>query len=126
MSHSDCRLPTIRAHFKDLTKRFFDRAQHHPNPLVVSAANYQPDTNANVNKRRPRNVLIDPVDEEDLDTMDPPPGVPPDNTTPTVTTVSVTTITPVRPRLRARRDPHNAYTRYTRVPGRFSPLPATD
>ncbi|CAH2049017.1 unnamed protein product, partial [Iphiclides podalirius] len=87
------------------------------------AANYQPDTNANVNKRRPRNVLIDPVDEEDLDTMDPPPGVPPDNTTPTV---SVTTITPVRPRLRARRDPNNAYTRYTRVPGRFSPLPATD
>ncbi|CAH2035643.1 unnamed protein product, partial [Iphiclides podalirius] len=121
--HSDCRLPTIREYFKDLTKRFFDRAEHHPNPLVVSVANYQPDTNANVNKRRPRNVLIDPVEVGDLDTPDPPPGVPPDNTTPTA---SVTTNTIVRHRLRARRDQHNAYTRYNRVPGRFSPPPATD
>ncbi|CAH2056119.1 unnamed protein product, partial [Iphiclides podalirius] len=122
--HSDYRLPTIREYFKDLTKRFFDRAEHHPNPLVVSAANYQPDTNANVNKRRPRNVLIDPVEEGELDTPDPPPGVPPDNNT--TPTASVTTNTIVRPRLRARRDQHNAYTRYTRVLGRFSPPPATD
>ncbi|CAH2045685.1 unnamed protein product, partial [Iphiclides podalirius] len=38
--------------------------------------NYQPDTIANVNKRRPRNVLIDPSDEEDLETMDPLPDPP--------------------------------------------------
>ncbi|GBP97044.1 Histone H2A [Eumeta japonica] len=40
--HGDLELPTINKFMKDASKRFFDMAQNHPNPLIVSAATYEP------------------------------------------------------------------------------------
>ncbi|GBP32528.1 hypothetical protein EVAR_23939_1 [Eumeta japonica] len=42
-------------------KALFDMAQNHPNPLIVSAATYEPPP-AHHFLRRPRNVLSDPPD----------------------------------------------------------------
>ncbi|GBP82027.1 hypothetical protein EVAR_52231_1 [Eumeta japonica] len=43
-------------------ERFFDIANSHPNPLLVSAVSYEPPPPQHF-CRRPRNVLIDPPDE---------------------------------------------------------------
>ncbi|GBP94473.1 Probable RNA-directed DNA polymerase from transposon BS [Eumeta japonica] len=59
--HGDLELPTINKFMKDASKRFFDMAQNHPNPLIVSAATYEPPP-AHHFLRRPRNVLLDPPD----------------------------------------------------------------
>ncbi|GBP51151.1 Probable RNA-directed DNA polymerase from transposon BS [Eumeta japonica] len=59
--HGDLELPTINKFMKDASKRFFDMAQNHPNPLIVSAATYEPPP-AHHFLRRPRNVLSDPPD----------------------------------------------------------------
>ncbi|GBP76612.1 Probable RNA-directed DNA polymerase from transposon X-element [Eumeta japonica] len=59
--HGDSELPTINKFMKDASKRFFDMAQNHPNPLIVSAATYEPPP-AHHFLRRPRNVLLDPLD----------------------------------------------------------------
>ncbi|GBP81658.1 Probable RNA-directed DNA polymerase from transposon X-element [Eumeta japonica] len=40
--HGDLELPIINKFMKDASKRFFDMAQNHPNPLIVSAATYEP------------------------------------------------------------------------------------
>ncbi|GBP66721.1 Probable RNA-directed DNA polymerase from transposon X-element [Eumeta japonica] len=40
--HGDLELPTISKHVKDASKRFFDMAQSHLNPLIASAATYEP------------------------------------------------------------------------------------
>ncbi|GBP92644.1 RNA-directed DNA polymerase from mobile element jockey [Eumeta japonica] len=54
-------LPTLTKYMKDASKRFFDIAGSHPNALLRAAVDYQspPPTNF---LRRPRNVLIDPLD----------------------------------------------------------------
>ncbi|GBP61342.1 Probable RNA-directed DNA polymerase from transposon X-element [Eumeta japonica] len=59
--HGDLELPTIYKFKKDASKRFFDMAQNHPNPLIVSAATYEPPPVHHYLKR-PWNVLSDPPD----------------------------------------------------------------
>ncbi|GBP22157.1 Probable RNA-directed DNA polymerase from transposon X-element [Eumeta japonica] len=59
--HGDLELPTINKFMKDASKRFFDMAQNHPNPLIMSAATYEPPP-AHHFLRRPRNILSDPPD----------------------------------------------------------------
>ncbi|GBP86546.1 Probable RNA-directed DNA polymerase from transposon BS [Eumeta japonica] len=60
--HGDLELPTINKFMKDASKRFFDMAQNHPNPLIVSAATFDGPPPAHHFLRRPRNVLLDPPD----------------------------------------------------------------
>ncbi|GBP55952.1 Probable RNA-directed DNA polymerase from transposon BS [Eumeta japonica] len=60
--HRDLELPTISKFMKDASERFFDIANSHPNPLLVSAVSYEPPPPQHF-CRRPRNVLIDPPDE---------------------------------------------------------------
>ncbi|GBP57234.1 hypothetical protein EVAR_82946_1 [Eumeta japonica] len=54
----DLEFPTINKFMKDASKRFFDMAQNHPNPFIVSAASNEPPP-AHHFLRRPRNVLSD-------------------------------------------------------------------
>lgn len=61
--HCDLELPSILQFMKDASRRFFDAAPHHPNPLVVEASNYSTDTtDVAPRRRRPRNFLDDPDD----------------------------------------------------------------
>lgn len=53
--HIDLDLPTIRQYLKRCSRRFFESAGTHPNPLIVSAANYTP--SAISRTHRPRHVL---------------------------------------------------------------------
>ncbi|XP_013163983.1 PREDICTED: RNA-directed DNA polymerase from mobile element jockey-like [Papilio xuthus] len=57
--HIDLDLPTIAQHLKLASRRYFDSAVGHPNPLVVSAATYNPISLGKFRRdhRRPRNVL---------------------------------------------------------------------
>ncbi|KPJ02068.1 RNA-directed DNA polymerase from mobile element jockey, partial [Papilio xuthus] len=57
--HIDLDLPTIAQHLKLASRRYFDSAVGHPNPLVVSAATYNPIALGKFRRdhRRPRNVL---------------------------------------------------------------------
>lgn len=65
--HSDLQLESIRGYFKETSKRFFEIASGHPNPLIASAANYNPDQLYNNFKgRRPKQVLAD--DDDDITT----------------------------------------------------------
>ncbi|GBP64370.1 Probable RNA-directed DNA polymerase from transposon X-element [Eumeta japonica] len=59
--HRDLELPTISKFMKDASERFFDIANSHPNPLLVSAVSYEPPPPHHF-CRRPRNVLLDPPD----------------------------------------------------------------
>ncbi|GBP64388.1 Probable RNA-directed DNA polymerase from transposon X-element [Eumeta japonica] len=60
--HRDLELPIIYKFMKNASERFFDIANSHPNPLLVSAVSYEPTPSRHF-CRRPRNVLIDPPDE---------------------------------------------------------------
>ncbi|GBP20027.1 hypothetical protein EVAR_13793_1 [Eumeta japonica] len=60
--HRDFHLLTIFKLMKELSRKFFDIAVNHPNPLSVSAANYEASTPQHI-LRRPRNVLTDPPDD---------------------------------------------------------------
>ncbi|GBP51272.1 RNA-directed DNA polymerase from mobile element jockey [Eumeta japonica] len=40
--HRDLELPTISKYMKDMSKKFFDTAANHPNPLLQSAGSYEP------------------------------------------------------------------------------------
>lgn len=60
--HRDVQLPTIAQWMKQASKRYFEAAPSHPNPLVRQAVNYQPDPRVRPRFRRPKNVLIDPDD----------------------------------------------------------------
>ncbi|GBP46756.1 RNA-directed DNA polymerase from mobile element jockey [Eumeta japonica] len=60
--HRDLELPTISKCMKDASERFFNIANSHPNPLLVSAVSYEPPPPTHF-CRRPWNVLIDPHDE---------------------------------------------------------------
>ncbi|GBP69226.1 Probable RNA-directed DNA polymerase from transposon X-element [Eumeta japonica] len=57
--HRDLELPTITKFMKDACKRFFDIARSHPNALLRSVADYEPDHRRHF-IRGPRNVLTDP------------------------------------------------------------------
>ncbi|GBP84376.1 Probable RNA-directed DNA polymerase from transposon X-element [Eumeta japonica] len=59
--HGGLGLPTINLFMKDASKRFFDMAQSHPNPLIASVATYKLPP-AHHFLRRPRNILSDPSD----------------------------------------------------------------
>ncbi|GBP35350.1 hypothetical protein EVAR_20723_1 [Eumeta japonica] len=56
--HGDLELPTINKFMKDTSKRFFDMAQSHPNPLIASAVTYEPPPAYHF-LRRQRNILSD-------------------------------------------------------------------
>ncbi|GBP92254.1 hypothetical protein EVAR_68215_1 [Eumeta japonica] len=56
------RTPTISKYMKDASERFFDIANRHPNPLLVSALSYEPPPPHHF-CRRPRSVLLDPPDD---------------------------------------------------------------
>jgi hypothetical protein len=58
--HLDLKIPTISQFMKRLSKRFFDSAMRHPNPLIASAARYDPSRISKI--RRPRHTLITPDD----------------------------------------------------------------
>lgn len=60
--HIDLGIPTIASFLKECSRRYFDNAPHHPNPLVVQSADYVPLRDPTVRRRRPRNVLADPDD----------------------------------------------------------------
>ncbi|GBP78955.1 Probable RNA-directed DNA polymerase from transposon BS [Eumeta japonica] len=60
--HRDLELPTISKFKKDASEHFFDIANSHPNPLLVSAVSYEPPPPQHF-CRRPWNVLIDPPDD---------------------------------------------------------------
>ncbi|GBP26799.1 Probable RNA-directed DNA polymerase from transposon X-element [Eumeta japonica] len=60
--HRDLELPTISTYMKDASERFFSIAINHPNPLISSAASYEPPL-ANHFIRRLRKVLTDPPDD---------------------------------------------------------------
>ncbi|GBP35337.1 Probable RNA-directed DNA polymerase from transposon BS [Eumeta japonica] len=60
--HRDLELPTISKFMKNASERFFDIANSHPYPLLVSAVSYEPPPPQHF-CRRPRNVLIDPPDD---------------------------------------------------------------
>ncbi|CAG9557815.1 unnamed protein product [Danaus chrysippus] len=76
--HRDLQLPTIAAHFKMISKRFFDTASIHPNPLVIQASNYSPSPNSKLGKRRPKDVLLDPDDQITTDNTNNNPNNTPD------------------------------------------------
>lgn len=72
--HRDMELISIRSFFRQASRHYFDRAPHHRNPLVRKTVDYVPgppplptairqslDRGRSV--RRPRHVLIDPVDD---------------------------------------------------------------
>ncbi|KAJ8737082.1 hypothetical protein PYW07_000353 [Mythimna separata] len=58
--HLDLKIPTIQQFMKRLCKRFFDSALKHRNPLIVSAARYEPSKISKI--RRPRHTLTEPDD----------------------------------------------------------------
>lgn len=58
--HVDLRIPTLKQFMKRLSKRYFDTAEKHSNPLIVSAARYVPSQISRV--RRPRHTLVQPDD----------------------------------------------------------------
>lgn len=58
--HVDLKLPTIRQYLKRLSKRYFESAARHPNPLLVSAVSYVPSRISKI--RRPRHALTYPDD----------------------------------------------------------------
>ncbi|GBP04845.1 RNA-directed DNA polymerase from mobile element jockey [Eumeta japonica] len=60
--HRDLELLTISKYMQDMSKKFFDTAANHPNPLLQSAVSYEPPPSHHF-IRRPRNVLSDPPDE---------------------------------------------------------------
>ena len=60
--HRDLNLPTLAQYMKSASKRYFDNAPHHPNPLVVQASDYVPVRGVPSRLRRPRHVLLDPDD----------------------------------------------------------------
>ncbi|GBP28537.1 RNA-directed DNA polymerase from mobile element jockey [Eumeta japonica] len=40
--HRDLELPTISKYMQDMSKKFFDTAANHPNPLLQTAVSYEP------------------------------------------------------------------------------------
>ncbi|GBP04848.1 Probable RNA-directed DNA polymerase from transposon X-element [Eumeta japonica] len=60
--HRDLEFTTISKYMKDASERFFSIPINHPNPLISSAASYEPPP-ANHFIRRLRNVLTDPSDD---------------------------------------------------------------
>lgn len=60
--HYDLGLPTVAKFMKDASRRFFNNAPHHPNPLLRSAVNYVPLVGVLSRLRRPRHVLTDTDD----------------------------------------------------------------
>lgn len=79
--HRDLDLPTIRSFMKDVSQRYFDDAPHHPNPLVVAAANYHVGsfrTPRGPRRRFPRHVLDDPDDAITIANAPPPDTTHPD------------------------------------------------
>ena len=58
--HLDLKIPTIQQFMKRTSKRFFDSAVSHPNPLIVSAARYTPSRISKI--QRPRHALTHPDD----------------------------------------------------------------
>ncbi|GBP10090.1 Probable RNA-directed DNA polymerase from transposon X-element [Eumeta japonica] len=60
--HRGLENPTISKFMKDASERFFDIANSHPNPLLVSAVSYEPPPPHHF-CRRSRNVLLDLPDD---------------------------------------------------------------
>ncbi|GBP71113.1 hypothetical protein EVAR_53393_1 [Eumeta japonica] len=60
--HRDLELLTISKYMKDALERLFDIVSNHPNPSLVKAVSYEPPP-PNHFCRRPRNVLLDPLDD---------------------------------------------------------------
>lgn len=61
--HRDFDLPTIQQWNSKASERFFKTAGDHPNPLILSAADYDPPTSSDPTSRRPKSVLTDPPDK---------------------------------------------------------------
>ncbi|GBP62889.1 hypothetical protein EVAR_24994_1 [Eumeta japonica] len=59
--HRDLELTTISKIMKDASKRFYDIANSHSNPLLISAISYEPPQYHFC--RRPQNVLLDQSDD---------------------------------------------------------------
>ncbi|KAG6451484.1 hypothetical protein O3G_MSEX007165 [Manduca sexta] len=59
--HVDTDMPTIRHFMHMSSRRYFDRAVNHPNPLIRAVSIYTPFDRAKW--RRPRSVLTDPEDD---------------------------------------------------------------
>lgn len=112
--HSDFQLPSIKEHMTLVSRRYFDSAPHHPNPLVVKAASYTP-CSLRAKWRRPRSVLTDPPDMIAAALADQPPR-PCSQTDPIGNNTLHTTNN--RSRRRDRRIPASAP-----LPGRISPIP---
>lgn len=60
--HLDLELPSIISFMKKASRRYFETASQHPNPLIARAVNYTPRIDARGFRRRPRNSLFDPDD----------------------------------------------------------------
>ncbi|GBP36558.1 hypothetical protein EVAR_8393_1 [Eumeta japonica] len=58
--HTDHYLSKIPKLMKNVSKKFFDKAVNHPNPLLVSAATYEAPQHL---LRKPRNALTDLTDD---------------------------------------------------------------
>ncbi|KAG6439382.1 hypothetical protein O3G_MSEX000725 [Manduca sexta] len=59
--HVDTDMPTIRHFMHMASRRYFDKAVNHPNPLIRLNSKYTPFDRAKW--RRPRSVLSDPEDD---------------------------------------------------------------
>lgn len=61
--HRDVNLESIAQFMKRASRRFYDSAPHHPNPLVVNISDYPREPPEAKTLRRPRHVLGDPDDD---------------------------------------------------------------
>lgn len=117
--HRDLRIPTIAEFMKETSKRFFDKAVNHRNPLVVKAATYSSQKDVAIRFRRPRNVLDDPDDE--ITAYNKRVAL----TNQHYSTQQPSTSSNQRTRRRVR-GPVFHFGRYRHVPGRFSPVRPSD
>lgn len=78
--HSDFKLPTVKQFMKEASEHYFQTAASHPNPLVTQAISYDPSPDLqsiHVNKRRPKDVLLEPDDDITVALKaEPPPDAP--------------------------------------------------
>ncbi|CAH2108991.1 unnamed protein product [Euphydryas editha] len=64
--HKDFRIDSIAKHLKMLSTVYFEKARHHPNPLVANACHYVGRGQFQTRQRRPMHVLTDPDDRMTL------------------------------------------------------------
>lgn len=65
--HRDFELESLSAHFKACSKRYFEKALRHSNPLIVESASYNIKNKIKDRYRRPKSVLTDPDDQTTSD-----------------------------------------------------------